>query len=208
MNQINNMMNSMGARRSGGSSRGMSGGGGKGDIIPKGYNVGQLQNFTPEAMDLYQQLFGYLGPDSDLARLAGGDESYFQQMEAPALRQFNELQGGLASRFSGMGMGARKSSGFQNTATQASSNFAQDLASRRQELSRQALMDMFNMSNVLLGQKPYDRFLAEKPEKGPALGGWGPVLGTAAGAAGGFALGGPWGAFKGASIGSQAFSGL
>ncbi len=136
-----------------------------GDIAPKGYNIGQLQQFTPEQQGLFQQLFGHVGPGSSLSRLASGDESQFAEIEAPALRQFQGLQGQLASRFSGMGsLGARKSSGFQNAIGAEASNFAQDLASKRQGLQRQALMDLMGMSNQLLGQRPYERALYEKPQ--------------------------------------------
>src|SRR5882672_46659 len=84
-----------------------------GDSIPKGYKKGTIQQFTPEQMDLFRSLFGHTGQDSFLSKLAGGDEEAFGQVEAPAMRQFQGLQGQLASRFSGMGMGARRSSGFQ-----------------------------------------------------------------------------------------------
>ena len=115
-------------------------------------------------------MFGQVGGGSYLSRLAGGDESLFQDMEAPALRQFGELQGGLASRFSGMGgLGARRSSGFQNASSQAASSFAQDLQGQRQGLQRNALMDMFNMSQTLLGQRPQEKFLIEKEQKQPGF---------------------------------------
>lgn len=130
--------------------------------IPSGYKAGALQQFTPEQIQLFQQLFSHLGPESYLSRLASGDQSMFGEIEAPAFRQFNELQGGLASRFSGMGMGGRHSSGFQNQATSAASNFAQELQSQRQQLQRQALEDLFGMSNQLMGQRPYERFLTQK----------------------------------------------
>ena len=144
---------------------GMSRGNAAGDIIPKGYKQGQMQNFTPEQMQLFQQMFSQISPDSYTSKLAGGDESMFQEMEAPALRQFSELQGGLASRFSGMGgLGARKSSGFQNTMNSAASNFAQDLQGRRQELQRNAIKDLMGMSSELLGQRPYERTMTEKPK--------------------------------------------
>jgi hypothetical protein len=139
-----------------------SGGGMRGDKIPKGYKASQLQQFTPEQMQLFQSMFSHLGPDSYLSRLAGGDEEMFNEMEAPAMRQFSELQGNMGSRFSQMGMGAQKSSGFKNTMSQAGSNFAQDLQSRRQELQRNAIKDLMGMSNELLGQKPYERQLVEK----------------------------------------------
>jgi hypothetical protein len=156
--------------------------------VPSGYSKGKLQQFTPEQIDLFQQLFGNLGPDSFTSRLAGGDQNQFEQMEAPALRQFNELQGGLASRFSGMGgTGARRSSGFQNASTSAASNFAQDLQSQRMGLQRNALNDLFNMSNTLLGQRPFETTITEKPKSflhsaGVALaGGLGQGLGSSAG---------------------------
>lgn len=144
-------------------------GGAGGDVIPKGYRAGQIQNFTPEQMQQFSQLFSLLGEDSDLFKMAMGDQSYFDEMEAPAMRQFNELQGGLASRFSGMGMGGRKSSGFQNTSSAAASNFAQDLQSNRQNLSRQALRDLMEMSHSLMNEKPYERILSGKRQKEPGF---------------------------------------
>lgn len=133
-----------------------------GNKLPKGYEAGQLQQFTPEQMQLFQQMFGQLGPNSFLSKLAGGDQSQFEQLEAPAMRQFQGLQGQLASRFSGMGTGARRSSGFQNTANQATSDFAQQLQSNRMGLQNQAIKDLFGMQKDLLGQRPYEQFATEK----------------------------------------------
>ena len=175
--------------------RGMSGG----EKIPSGYKKASIQNFTPEQMNLFKQSFSQVSPESYTGRLAAGDQSLFGEMEAPAMRQFNELQGGLASRFSGMGTGGRKSSGFQNSANAASSNFAQDLASRRQELQRQAIQDLRGMSNDLLSQRPYDNFLVEKQQKQGFD--WGGLAGGALGGAAGFFAGGPMGAITGASLG-------
>src|SRR6185295_13694218 len=102
--------------------------------IPKGYKQATLQNFTPEMMDFFQQLMSQLGPESFLSRLAGGDPSMFEEMEAPAWRQFQEAQGDLGSRFSDMGMGARGGSGFKNAANQQSSDFAMNLQAQRMNL--------------------------------------------------------------------------
>lgn len=132
--------------------------------VPKGYKAGKLQQFTPEQIELFQSLFGHLGPDSFLARLAGGDEEMFQQLEAPAMKQFAGLQGDIASRFSGMGStGARRSSGFQNFSNQAAQDFASQLQSQRMGLQSQAQKDLFELSNLLMGQRPYERTLTEKP---------------------------------------------
>lgn len=133
-----------------------------GNKIPSGYKSGQLQQFTPEQMELFKQMFSHVGPDSYLSKLAGGDKSFFDEMEAPAMRQFQGLQGQLASRFSGMGMGGRRSSGFQNEMTAAGSNFAEQLQAQRQGLQRQAIMDLMGISSNLLGQRPYETFLTEK----------------------------------------------
>jgi hypothetical protein len=124
-------------------------------------------------------MFGHTGPDSFLSRLAGGDQSQFEQLEAPALKQFGQLQGQLASRFSGMGSGARRGSGFQNASSQATSDFAQALQSNRLGLQRQALLDLMGVSSSLLGQKPYDQYLVPKQKPW-----WQELLGSVAGGLG------------------------
>lgn len=167
--------------------------------IPSGFKKGTLNNFTPEQMQLFQQLFGHLGPDSFLSKLASGDQGMFDEMEAPALRQFSGLQGNLASRFSGMGgLGARKSSGFQNTINSAASNFAQQLQSQRQGLQQQALQDLMGLSNQLLGQRPQENFLIQKQQNQSGLGG---ALGAGLGGLGGLLVGGPGASMQGAQLG-------
>jgi hypothetical protein len=158
---------------------------GSGDKIPKGYKAGQLQQFNPEQMELFSRLASLLGGDSDLFKLASGDQGYFEEMEKPALRQFSGLQGNLASRFSGMGSGARRSSGFQNTINAASSDFAQDLQAKRQGLMREARGDIFNLGSSLLNQRPTQRFLTEKKPSflESLLGGIGNIGGQFAGSA-------------------------
>lgn len=171
-----------------------------------GYKQGQMQNFTPQQMELFKQMFGAVGPDSYTSRLAGGDQSMFEEMERPAMQQFNQLQGNLASRFSGMGSGARKSSGFQNTINSATQDFASGLQSRRQELQRNAIRELQGMSSDLLNQKPYENFLI-KPEEKQSF--WQKFMGGAlplAGAAAGGFFGGPAGMAIGSQLGSAAGS--
>lgn len=135
--------------------------GGNPSLEGTGYR--QVQQFTPEQMDLFRRLFGQVGPESFSGRLASGDQSQFAQLEAPALKQFSGLQGNIASRFSGLGSGARHSSGFQNTINQAGSDFAQQLQSQRMGLQRQAMQDLMGMSGQLLGQQPYSLIPKQKP---------------------------------------------
>lgn len=166
-------------------------GGMTGNIIPKGYKMGQIQQFTPEQMNLFKNLFSQVSPDSFTSRLAGGDEGAFAQMEAPAMRQFGGLQGGIASRFSGMGsFGARRSSGFQNEMSQASQEFAERLQAQRMGLQRQALQDLMSMSSQLLGQRPYETSLIKQDPSiwMQLLSGLGGMAGQAGGRFGGMGL--------------------
>ncbi len=172
-----------------------------GNKIPKGYRLGQIQQFDEGQMGLYQQGMQNVGPDSYLSRLAGGDQSLFDEMEAPALRQFNELQGGIASRFSGQGMGGRRSSGFQNTMSAASQDFASQLQAQRMDLRNKAIKDLHSMSQDLLGQRPYEQFMIKKQQKENP---WAEIVGKLGGAIPGLVTsaaggGSPESAIKGAS---------
>lgn len=183
------------------------------DKIPKGFSLGQLNQFTPEQYKLYERMFNQVKPRSYLNRLASGDERYFEEMEEPAWRTLQEAQGQLGSRYAQLAPGAlsaKNGSGFQNAANQQTSDFAMNLASKRRDLQRQAIADLMGVSNSLLSQRPLDRSLIEnapKQEK-KALGGFGGVAGGVLGGIGGGLFGGPGGALAGASIGSRAFGGL
>lgn len=181
--------------------------GAAGNKIPKGYAAGRLQQFTPEQMGLFQQLFSHTGPGSQLSRQAGGDLSSFAPQEELAQRDFQNFSGDLASRFSGLGMGARRGSGFQNLATQGAQDFALQLSGQRQQLQRQALMDLMGLSSTLLDQRPYENFLVKKQQKpsfGRQLLGAGlPIAGAIAGS-----FGGPAGAALGGQLGSTFASGF
>ena len=174
-----------------------------GSKIPSGYKQYQVQTMTPEQMGLHQQLYQHVDPNSFLGKLAAGDQGAYEEMEAPALRQFSGIQGNLASRFSGMGTGSRRSSGFQNTMNAAASELAQDLASKRLETRMKALEELMTFSDRILGQKPYETGLVQK-ERQPgflqALGGG--IGGAIPGAITGFMAGGPPGALAGAATGA------
>ena len=151
-----------------------------GDIIPKGHRVGQINQYGPKEMGLYNQLAGMAKPDSFLSRLAGGDEELFNQIEAPALRQFGQLQSATASRFSGAQpgeMSGRRGSGFQNTLGGQQQEFAERLQGQRMGLQHQAIGDLRDLIDQLLGRnKPYERFLVEKRKKQNP---WGDIGGEA-----------------------------
>lgn len=163
------------------------------NIVPKGYQHGQIGQFTPEQQQLFQHMFSQVGPESFLGKLANGDQSQFEQLEAPAMRQFGQLQNSTANRFSGVGSGSRRSSGFQNELGGQTASFAEGLQSRRLGLQQQAIQELMGMSQSLLGQRPFEQFLT--PEKQPW---WKELLGSLSGGIGqaGGTLGTGWGAKK------------
>ena len=111
-------------------------GGGQEDI----YNMlkGQFQN---GGGDVFQKLFG----------MARGDQGTFDQLEAPALRQFQQqIAPGIAQRYAGTGIGS--SSGMQNSLANAGSNLAENLQGQRMNLMQQSMHDVLHLGNTLLGQ--------------------------------------------------------
>lgn len=169
------------------------------DVRPKGYRVGELQTFDKNQMGLYNQGFTHLDDNSYLAKLAGGDQSMFEEMEAPFQRQFQEDIGELAGQFSGMGMGARRGSGFQNAANQSAQDFAMQLQGQRQQYRENAMNELMQNSEYMLNQRPKDRFLVEKQQKKNV---WGQVIGAGLQGAAAFS-----GSFGGGAGGADAASG-
>jgi hypothetical protein len=157
---MNSMMNTSQIRPAQRQSSGLS--------SPKleGYHTGVMENFTPEQMQLFQRMFGQAGPDSFLGKLAGGDSQTFEEMEAPAMKQFSQLLGGLSSRAGGLGGGVGSGGGWssaaQNKGTSAAADFAQQLQANRLNLQNQATQQLFNMGQTLLGQKPFERYMQEE----------------------------------------------
>lgn len=120
-----------------------------------------------------------------LSGLASGDEASFQQMSAPAWRDFNQAQGGIASRFSGMGSGARRSSGHQNAQSGAATDFAERLQGQRLKLQQSAWEQLLGMGSHLFDQNLFETSLIPKKRKGweSFVGGALPVVGGVAGGA-------------------------
>ena len=116
----------------------------------------------PSRTALYEQLAGgatrALPQGFDfISRLLGGDESIFQELEAPALRQFQEqIIPGLSERFTGMGLGAQGSSGYQQTLGAAGSRLAQDLAGQRAQYRMSALDRLLAQAGQTMQARPFD----------------------------------------------------
>lgn len=157
-----------------------------------GYNAIQTPTKNSQQMDIFNEYNagskeGRAAALKGLTGIASGDQSMFQQLEAPAHRQFQELQGNIASRFSGMGTGGRKSSGFQNTMSNAGTDFAERLQGQRLGLQQQAWEQLLGMGTHLFDQNLFETSLIPKKKSGwesfwEGLGGvGGNVLGTVGG---------------------------
>ena len=140
---------------------------GSGGLKGTGYKQISLPNKSPQQMDLFNMGAGGLQgfPDvlKNLMKMAqGGSEESWGQLEAPALRQFGELQGQIASRFSGMGMGNRRSSGFQNALGGAGADLTERLQAQRMGLQNQAQRQLMGLYENLMGQDLNTNYLVPK----------------------------------------------
>lgn len=182
-----------------------------------GYDVASLSNYGPDVVETARKLYGKTVPGMEAGidyntRLASGDQSMFDELEAPALRQFGQQQSQIASRFSGGGggdraMSSRRGSGFYNAQNSAAMELSEKLSSQRQALRRQAINDLRGMSKELLEPQRQNQMLVKPKVPGwqKFVGGALPLIGAGVGA-----FGGPMGMALGASVGSQlggAFSG-
>jgi hypothetical protein len=154
---------------------------------PRGYKPRQIPRMSPEVMDIWRMLSegGRQGMQSGLdfwSKLASGDQSAFEQAEAPAYSAFQQSMGNLGSRFSGQGLGGRNSSAFQNAMAGASSDLAQQLQGNRMNMQNQAIQQLMGMYGNLMGNDPYEQVLQPKKPSGwerflEGLGGFGNVFG-------------------------------
>lgn len=151
-----------------------------------GYRATQVPTMSPKQSELFNQLIG--GASGGLGRggldflsqlASGGSPEFWGQVEAPALRQFQQEAGGLGARFSNLGMGAQRSSAFKHGLGELSSDLSERLQSQRMNLQRQAIMDLLGLSENLLGQRSFETGLIPKKKSF-----WQELLGGLSGGAG------------------------
>lgn len=132
--------------------------------LPSGYSQYQLPQFTPQQMQLYNQMIGSLGGLGGgmdyLNRLASGDEELFKQIEAPAYQALQQQQAQTAGRFSGVG--GQDSSAFANALAGQSGQMAQNLASQRSQMQQGAIDKLMGFSERMLQQRPYETGLQQE----------------------------------------------
>lgn len=138
-----------------------------GTKTPKGYSQYSLPTMNPQQQQYYGEQFGAVQPGvmdaiSQLRKMAGGDESYYNQLEAPAYRNFAQGIGQLGSRFAGMGMGATGSSGFKNAGAGMATDLSTSLQSQRMNLQQQAMQELLGLSGQLMGRQTHEYGLARK----------------------------------------------
>lgn len=134
-----------------------------------GYNQVSTPTMSPEQMQLFSSMMGGSAPGissglNNMSQMAqGGSPEFWEQLEQPAWNDFNKAQGQLASRFSGMGMGGRKSSGFSNASGGMAGEFSQKLQSRRMQMQQQAIKDLLGLGRELFSKDSYDtQFIPQK----------------------------------------------
>ncbi len=167
-----------------------------GSILPHNYEIGSIQKFTPEQNKIHQYMGDLLGPSGYLSKIAGGDESFFQEMEAPALRQHQAITSGAGSRFGNLGLGNAKSGGFSMPSS-SFKDFAAALQANRTQQRMSAINSLMSGSNAYLSHKPTEKLLV--PENDPLK--YSKLSSTIFGAGGGALQGGAMGGWPGAILG-------
>ena len=129
-----------------------------------GYKQVQLPTMQPQQYQLFNQLLSGAGRNVSggldlLGGMASGQDEYFQALEAPYYRALQQAGGQLGSRFSGMGMGARGSSGFQNALAEEAGGLSERLGSQRLALQQNALQQLLQLSESLLGKRSFENAL-------------------------------------------------
>ena len=111
---------------------------------------------------IQQQIKGGIGgPQGDIGQQQGfqqgneffnslfNDPDFFNKFEAPAMRQFEELQGDIGNRWAGMGSGGSTgSTGFRNVMAREGQNLASNLAAQRGQMQSNAVPQMLQYSQT------------------------------------------------------------
>ncbi len=113
--------------------------------------VGQVKGMGQQQGDITQNPQFQQGQDW-LGSLFN-DPEFFNKFEAPAMRQFDELQGDIGNRFAGMGSGSTGSTGFRNVLAREGQNLATNLSAQRGQMQQQG-------ANQALGyaQQPFSNY--------------------------------------------------
>jgi len=170
-----------------------------------GYRQISAPRLSPQQQQLFSQVMGASGPGilggiNRLSQMAQGSPEFFEQLEAPALRQYGQALGGIGARYSQLApgaMSAQRSSSFQNALTGSAADLAEQLQSQRLGLQQSAIQQLLRLYSSLLGRDLSNQFLVPKKQSGwgSLLGGSLPIIGAG--------VGGYFGGGTGAAIGGK-----
>jgi len=132
-----------------------------------GYNQVQTPRLDPQQQQLFSQAFGAISPSiggafGQLGQLAGGNAGAYEELEAPAFRNLQRGLGATASRFSGMGTGARRSGGFARETGDQSRQLAENLQGQRLGLQQGFMNQLMSLYSSLLGTETHENSLIQK----------------------------------------------
>src|SRR5690554_3697046 len=132
-----------------------------------GYDITQIQQFTPEQMRLFQKVIPQLGSGfakglQQLEGLAAGDEAGFAQTEAPYYAALDKGLGQTATRFSQLG--AQDSSAFQMAQAGQAQDLAMQLGGQRQQIQQNAINTLMSHVMNMLGQRPTETVVQEQKD--------------------------------------------
>jgi hypothetical protein len=134
--------------------------------VPKGYSQFSLPTMSQDQRGIYDMLrsqFSSQAPDiySQLGGLARGQSSFFDSLEAPAMRQFQEqIAPQIANRY--VGSGIKGSSGINNSLAGAGQNLSQDLHSQRMGIQMNAISRLLGLGDLLLQTPTQQMGLTQK----------------------------------------------
>ncbi len=174
-----------------------------------------VSNLRPEQEGLYQQAVnagkgpgagGAFGDSADYYRNLMSDNSAdYNAFAAPALRQYNQdIVPGISEQFAGMGAGGLSSSGFQNAQIQGATDLSERLGALRANLRQAGAQGLQQIGQT--GLQNYSQNMETQPGTEGFLSQAAPLAGAAAG----FALGGPAGmaaGYQGGNMASNWFGG-
>lgn len=122
--------------------------------VPKGYSQFSLPTMGQDQKGIYDLLRNqFMGnaPDifNQLGGLAKGQSQFFEGLEAPAMRQFQEqIAPGIANRY--VGSGIKGSSGINNSLASAGQGLTENLHSQRMGIHMNAISQLLGLGDLLL----------------------------------------------------------
>lgn len=134
--------------------------------IPSGFKQFSLPTMSQDQKGIYDllrnQFMGHApGIYDQLGGLAKGQSPFFESLEAPAMRQFQQqIAPGIANRY--VGSGIKNSSGLNNSLASAGQGLAENLQSQRLGIQMNAISQLLGLGDLLLQTPTMQSGLVQK----------------------------------------------